>query len=79
VGRGIGLPLGFLRWIRERFGIAEVCIVADRGMISADTLAALEAEKIDYILGVRERTSREVCTEIIEGEGESRTAELLDR
>ena len=27
-------------------------------MISADTIAALEAEKIEYILGVRERTSR---------------------
>ena len=36
------------------------CIVADRGMISADTIAALEAQKIDYILGVRERSSREV-------------------
>ena len=43
--------------------------VADRGMISADTMAVLEAEKIQYILGVRERTSREVRTEIIEDDG----------
>src|ERR1700720_2172744 len=42
------------------------CLGADRGMISADTIAALEAEKIEYILGVRERTSREVRAEIIE-------------
>ena len=31
-------------------------------MISAATMAVLEAEKIQYILGVRERTSREVRT-----------------
>ena len=55
--------------LRERFGIAEACIVADRGMISADTIAALEAEKVEYILGVRERTSREVRTEIIADDG----------
>src|SRR5215831_11869252 len=55
--------------LRESFGIREACIVADRGMISADTIAALEAEKIEYILGVRERTSREVRAEIIEDDG----------
>ena len=38
-------------------------------MISADTIAALEAKKIEYILGVRERTSREVRAEIIEDDG----------
>jgi transposase len=58
-----------VRRLREGFGIREACIVADRGMISADTIAALEAEKIDYILGVRERTSREVRAEVIEDDG----------
>src|SRR6516162_10545285 len=38
-------------------------------MISADTIAALEADKIEYILGVRERTSREARAEIIEDDG----------
>lgn len=65
----VTLLLPVVRRLRERFGIAEACIVADRGMISADTIAALEAEKIDYILGVRERTSREVRTEMIEDDG----------
>lgn len=41
--------------LRRRFGIGRVCVVADRGMISAETIAALEARKLDYILGVRER------------------------
>ena len=65
----VTLLLPVVKRLRERFGIAGACIVADRGMISADTIAALEAEKIEYILGVRERTSREVRAEIIEDEG----------
>lgn len=44
--------------LRERFAIRRVCVVADRGMISADTIAALEKCKLDYILGVRERTDK---------------------
>jgi transposase len=65
----VTLLLPLVKRLRERFGIRQTCIVADRGMISADTIAALEAEKIEYILGVRERTSREVRAEIIEDDG----------
>ncbi len=46
--------------LRARFGIGRVCVVADRGMISADTIAALEARGLEYILGVRERNTKEV-------------------
>jgi hypothetical protein len=42
--------------LRQRFAMGRVCIVADRGMISAETIAALEARGLLYILGVRERT-----------------------
>jgi Transposase DDE domain len=42
--------------LRRRFSIGRVCIVADRGMISVETIAALEARGLLYILGVRERT-----------------------
>jgi transposase len=45
--------------LKSRFGIGSVCIVADRGMISADTLAAVELRKWQYILGVRMRSSTE--------------------
>ncbi len=55
--------------LRGRFGIVGACIVADRGMISADTIAALKAENIEYIPGVRERTSLEVRAEVIEDDG----------
>jgi len=37
-----------------------MCVVADRGMISAETIAELEARSIDYILGARERSTKEV-------------------
>jgi hypothetical protein len=46
--------------LRERFGIGRMCVVADRGMISAATIAELEARGIDYILGARERSTNEV-------------------
>jgi transposase len=44
--------------LTRRFSIGRICIVADRGMISADTVAQLEARKLLYILGVRERSDR---------------------
>jgi transposase len=44
--------------LRKRFSINRVCVVADRGMISAETVAELEARKLLYILGVRERTDK---------------------
>jgi hypothetical protein len=50
----------------QRFGITRVCVVADRGMISAQTIAALEARGLEYILGVRERTSKEVRTLVLD-------------
>jgi hypothetical protein len=44
--------------LRKRFSIQRVCIVADRGMISAETIAELEARGLFYILGVRERSDK---------------------
>jgi hypothetical protein len=46
--------------LRHRFAIERICVVADRGMISAATIAALEQRGLEYILGVRERSSKEV-------------------
>ena len=46
--------------LRQRFGITRMCVVADRGMISAETMAELEARGIEYILGTRERSDKEV-------------------
>lgn len=43
--------------LKKRFAIARVCVVADRGMISEETIGELEARGLLYILGVRERNS----------------------
>ena len=46
--------------LRERFAIGRICVVADRGMISAATVAALEERKLLYLLATRERTDKAV-------------------
>jgi hypothetical protein len=63
------LPL--VQRLRRRFGVNRVCIVADRGMISAQTLAALEAEALDcgYILGARMRAMQEVRERVLADRG----------
>ncbi|WP_367929871.1 transposase [Aquamicrobium sp.] len=54
--------------LRERFGIARACVVADRGMISAETIAALERLGMEYILDARERSSSVVRDIVLEDE-----------
>jgi Transposase DDE domain len=51
--------------LRSRFGIGRVCVVADRGMISASTIAALEERGLEYVLGARERTDTLVRTVVL--------------
>lgn len=59
------------------FGIKEVCIVADRGMISNDMLDFLESPgcSFSYILGVRLRRVKEVSEEVIARAGRYREIE----
>src|ERR1700693_2895864 len=44
--------------LRKRFSINRVCVVADRGMVSAGTIAGVEGGQLLYILGVRERNDK---------------------
>ena len=46
--------------VRRRFGLKRLCRVADRGMISADTIEQLGEQKLKYILGARLRRHKEV-------------------
>ena len=57
--------------LRQRFRVRRVCIVADRGMISADTIKALESEELDcdYILGARMRAMKEVRDRVLADRG----------
>jgi transposase len=60
--------------IRKRFHIGRFCIVADRGMISEDTLKELEApdRDIPYILGTRMRKVKAVKDEVLSRAGNYR-------
>jgi transposase len=49
----------------QRFHIRQVCIVADRGMISQDTIADLEQQGWPYILGARMRRQNEVRQQVL--------------
>ena len=55
--------------IRKRFGVNNFCVVADRGMISADTLEGLEKRKMSFILGVRMRRQKLVREEVLSRAG----------
>ena len=57
--------------LRQRFRVRRVSIVADRGMISASTIAALESEELDcdYILGARMRSVKEVSERVLADRG----------
>jgi transposase len=54
--------LPVVRRLEQRFGIQSLCVVADRGMISRATIAALEDDPagLSYILGARLRSDHEV-------------------
>jgi Transposase DDE domain len=53
--------------LEARFGIRRICIVADRGMISHETLTELEKPERgwQYILGARMRAQTEVRDEVL--------------
>jgi len=55
--------------LRRHFAVHEVCIVADRGMISQQTIAELEERRWKYILGVRMRKCKEVGDEVLSRPG----------
>lgn len=60
--------------IRNRFHIGRLCMVADRGMISAKTLRALEdpSTNIQYIVGTRMRKVKEIHRDVLSQPGRYR-------
>ena len=60
--------------LRSRFGVRRVCVVADRGMISQETIEALERDERgwQYILGARMRSQNEVKDEVLSRAGRYR-------
>jgi transposase len=60
--------------IRSRFHVGQFCVVADRGMISANTLRELEDpdRNIPYILGTRMRKVNEIKQDVLSRRGRYR-------
>jgi hypothetical protein len=58
--------------IRKRFGVGPFCVVADRGMISAKTVAELEKRQLPYILGTRMRKVNEIKHDVLSHPGRYR-------
>lgn len=60
--------------LKSRFGVRKVCIVADRGMISQETIEALEqpGRGWQYILGARMRSQTEVKDDVLARAGRYR-------
>lgn len=55
--------------LRSRFAISSVCVVADRGMISAATIEKLKERNIHFILGARLRNVREIRQKVLSHTG----------
>jgi Transposase DDE domain len=57
--------------LRERFSITQICIVADRGMISKKTIEALRAghRNVRFILGARLRAVKEIREKVLADPG----------
>ena len=60
--------------LRTRFNIRSICIVADRGMISKETIAQLQADErqVHYILGARLRNVKEIYETVLSRGGRYR-------
>lgn len=55
--------------LKKRFGIERVSVVADRGMISQETIRELSQRGVGYILGARMRSQSEVSDEVLSRAG----------
>lgn len=60
--------------LRKRFAIRRACVVADRGMISQDTIEQLQSKErgVHYILGARLRNVKEIREKVLSHPGRYR-------
>jgi hypothetical protein len=63
----------------RRFGIVKVCLVADRGMISQETIDDLDQQGWPYILGARLRRCKEVREQVLNDRGRFRVVHPKSR
>jgi Transposase DDE domain len=68
--------VALLARLRERFRLGRIIVVADRGMVSAETLALLEGHPtapFDFIVGCKLRKQKEISEEVLARAGRYRT------
>jgi len=58
--------------LRDRFGVRDIVVVADRGMVSKETAENLEHLGIGYIFGVKMRKEKEVSVNVLSRAGRYR-------
>jgi transposase len=58
--------------VRSRFSAGQFCIVADRGMISAENIDELKKRQIPYIFGARMRKVKEIKEDVLSHPGRYR-------
>ena len=63
----------------RRFGLTKVCVVADRGMISQQTMDDLQQQGWPYILGARMRRCNEVRDQVLADRGRFRVVHRKSR
>lgn len=56
--------------IRQRFGVGQFCLLADRGLISSDNKKHLDEHGIAYIIGARMRRVTDIKTEVLSDSGD---------
>lgn len=72
--------LPVVKRLRRRFTIGSVCVVADRGMMSKETIERLEEmEGMSYILGARMRKQKEVSSEVLSRGGRYQQVEVKSK
>jgi len=55
--------------LKTRFGVGQLCLVADRGMVSQKTIAQIEQRRWKYVLGVRMRQNSEISDDVLSQNG----------
>jgi hypothetical protein len=58
--------------LKDRFGVGDIVIVADRGMVSKETVEELESLGVGYIFGIKMRKEKEARGEVLSRAGKYR-------
>lgn len=64
------LPL--IKRLKERFGVGDIVIVADRGIVSKEVVAELEGSGVGYIFGIKMRKEKGVREDVLSRAGRYR-------